>query len=46
MVGHNLFGRITEVLIPLMIGPADPLLSDRVSITWVAIGPSSVRCWC
>jgi putative MFS transporter len=35
----NLFGRVTEVLIPLMIGQLIPFFGISWSITWVAIGP-------
>jgi MFS transporter, putative metabolite:H+ symporter len=35
----NLFGRVTEVLIPLMIGQLIPFMGISWSITWVAIGP-------
>jgi putative MFS transporter len=35
----NLFGRGTEVLIPLLIGQLIPFLGISWAITWVAIGP-------
>jgi len=35
----NLFGRVTEVFIPLLIGQLIPFLGISWAITWVAIGP-------
>jgi len=35
----NLFGRITEVAIPYLIGQLIPLMGISWGITWVAIGP-------
>jgi putative MFS transporter len=35
----NLFGRFTEVVVPLVIGQLIPLMGISWSITWVAIGP-------
>jgi putative MFS transporter len=35
----NLFGRVTEVMIPLIIGMLIPLMGISWGITWVAIGP-------
>lgn len=35
----NLFGRGTEVLIPLLIGQLIPFMGISWAITWVAIGP-------
>ena len=35
----NLFGRVTEVAIPYLIGQLIPLMGISWGITWVAIGP-------
>jgi putative MFS transporter len=35
----NLFGRVTEVMIPFLIGQLIPLMGISWGITWVAIGP-------
>lgn len=35
----NLFGRVTEVFIPLLIGLLIPVMGISWGITWVAIGP-------
>ena len=35
----NLFGRVTEVAIPLLIGQLIPIMGISWGITWVAIGP-------
>jgi putative MFS transporter len=35
----NLFGRVTEVMIPLIIGMLIPVMGISWGITWVAIGP-------
>src|SRR5262249_60112879 len=35
----NLFGRITEVFTPFVIGLLIPLLGISWGITWVAVGP-------
>jgi putative MFS transporter len=35
----NLFGRVTEVATPLVIGQLIPLMGVSWAITWVAIGP-------
>jgi len=35
----NLFGRITEVAIPFIIGQLIPIMGISWAITWVAIGP-------
>ena len=35
----NLFGRVTEVFIPLLIGLLIPIMGISWGVTWVAIGP-------
>jgi putative MFS transporter len=35
----NLFGRVTEVMIPFLIGQLIPIMGISWGITWVAIGP-------
>jgi putative MFS transporter len=35
----NLFGRVTEVAVPFIIGQLIPLLGISWAITWVAVGP-------
>ncbi len=35
----NLFGRVTEVAIPVLIGALIPIMGISWGITWVAIGP-------
>ena len=35
----NLFGRVTEVAIPVLIGQLIPIMGISWGITWVAIGP-------
>ena len=35
----NLFGRVTEVAVPYLIGQLIPIMGISWAITWVAVGP-------